>query len=178
MVTIYIKASQVCFSRYFCSSVLHIPNRTELYPAADESAAQSLLLWVCSGGTHQDFLSLISLYKVRSRANIGSQTPSWKWAWVVFTDCRQYSLLYFGMYQISRLAHSAVPSEADFPHHPAVRIWPFTLILIWSFPAESNGSPSPSERVQWCEIPNLRSRSLTIRAAGSLSNPLHTSQLQ
>lgn len=68
------------FSGHFCSSTLHIPNRTEGYPAADESTAQSLLLRVYSRSLHQDFLGLIALYKVRSRDNISSQIPSWQWA--------------------------------------------------------------------------------------------------
>lgn len=77
---ISIKASQICFSRPFCSGLLHIPDRGEWYPAAAESSTQSLLLQGCTPGTPQHFLGLISLCKGRSRASLSSQIPGWEWA--------------------------------------------------------------------------------------------------
>jgi len=145
---INIKAFHICFSRNFCSSALRIPNGEKQYLQLMEALRRAMLTQVsavvvrtrifcisfpCARWDPQPELppeSLVGSAPIRARG----------------TDYSWYSQPCFGMCSILSLAHPAVSSAADFLHHPEMRIWSFILILIWSFPAECEGSPSLSER--------------------------------
>lgn len=131
---ISIKAWQICFSRPFCSGLLHILNRRERYPAVAEGSAQSLLLQVCTPGTPQHLLGLISLCKGRSRASTSSQIPGWEWAGLSGFDWLQPAALW-GVLGLnagtSSCAHWSWGPPPPWGNHWALHINPDLVIPTW-----------------------------------------------